>query len=462
MNIYLHIEISSRELDSKLLLATIAAARGHIVVLSDLEFILKGLLRGYLEPGIYHTKSLTPSKVKIDRHNAIINRGSLITSIDEESGLNTKGYQKFSQMRYSKKTVSQSSAVFCWGQDDFETLKKKYNKYSNKFYKTGSPRIDICKPLFLEYWKSSKAKFKKPILLISSNIGICRHISFKDKIKNEKDHGYFKRMPKLLKEQILNESNDYLKASVFIDAIKYLSDNNTGFDIVFRPHPNEETDCWRNLLQGFSNVHVTKKGSINEWIQCAFAVMHHGCTTSFEALVSNKPVITFAPQELKNHHFHNQPPNKLGYLVKTKKDLLKKTVVLFKKIKNYVNKKNKKKFHMQLSEKVFLDDEELAGQKIVKIWEKIASKKKFKKLNLKKLKFLIFKMRLNRVIGDILKKIFPSRFNKLGTSKISHKFSKFEIKEIENSIEKYRKILKIKKRIKCELLSDRTIIIKTF
>ena len=109
MNIYLHIEISARELDSKLLLATIAAARGHVVILSDLELILKGLLKGYLEPGIYHTKSLTPSTVKIDRHQALMDKGSIITSIDEESGLHTHGYEKFSKMRYSKKTISQFS-----------------------------------------------------------------------------------------------------------------------------------------------------------------------------------------------------------------------------------------------------------------------------------------------------------------------------------------------------------------
>ena len=58
MNIYLNVEISSRELDSKLLLATVAAARGHRVVVSDLESILKGVSQKVLAPGIFHTKSL--------------------------------------------------------------------------------------------------------------------------------------------------------------------------------------------------------------------------------------------------------------------------------------------------------------------------------------------------------------------------------------------------------------------
>jgi hypothetical protein len=32
MNVYLHVEISARELDSKLLLATLAASKGHEII----------------------------------------------------------------------------------------------------------------------------------------------------------------------------------------------------------------------------------------------------------------------------------------------------------------------------------------------------------------------------------------------------------------------------------------------
>ena len=42
MNIYLHVETSIRELDSKLLLAVLAASRGHEVILSNLGEIVTG------------------------------------------------------------------------------------------------------------------------------------------------------------------------------------------------------------------------------------------------------------------------------------------------------------------------------------------------------------------------------------------------------------------------------------
>jgi hypothetical protein len=43
MNIYLHVEIAVRELDSKLLLGVLAAAKGHQVLVSSLVEIIIGL-----------------------------------------------------------------------------------------------------------------------------------------------------------------------------------------------------------------------------------------------------------------------------------------------------------------------------------------------------------------------------------------------------------------------------------
>ena len=149
MNIYLHTEIAARELDSKILLAVLAAAKGHQVIISDVEAIEKGICRGILSPGIFHTKSLSPGKIKISRHQEVIDNGSLVTSIDEESCLDTRGYDKFARIRYSEKSIDQSSAVFGWGPEDAEALKRIYPKQSSKIHMTGSPRADLWKPFFL-------------------------------------------------------------------------------------------------------------------------------------------------------------------------------------------------------------------------------------------------------------------------------------------------------------------------
>ena len=116
MNVYLNVEISSRELDSKLLLAVLAAARGHQVVISSTEIIEKGLNKGWLPPGIFHTKSLTPGKSKIKRHQNIIEhknfiggRYSVLSEVgmlpSELMGLSSNKFKKFDKLICNKNFV---------------------------------------------------------------------------------------------------------------------------------------------------------------------------------------------------------------------------------------------------------------------------------------------------------------------------------------------------------------------
>ena len=153
MNIYINIEISDRELDSKLLLAVMAAARGHQVIVSDNSGIDRGFRSKLFAPGIFHTKCITPFDKKVNFHQTLVQNGFLITSIDEEAGLDMVGYEEFSKTRYSEQTIEQSSAVFTWGEDDTGFLEKFYPKHKSKLHKTGSPRIDLLNSSFLKYWK---------------------------------------------------------------------------------------------------------------------------------------------------------------------------------------------------------------------------------------------------------------------------------------------------------------------
>ena len=124
MNIYLHVEISSRELESKILLAALAAEKGHNVVISELNLFKAALDKKLIPKGIFHAKSLTPNINLIARHQQMIDDGFLITSIDEEGGILDYEYDEFAKNRYSDKTLKQSSAVFCWGSEDINTLKR--------------------------------------------------------------------------------------------------------------------------------------------------------------------------------------------------------------------------------------------------------------------------------------------------------------------------------------------------
>ena len=96
---------------------------------------------------------------------------------------------------------------------------------------------------------------------------------------------------------------------------------------------------------------------------------------------------------------------------------------------------------------------------MIKIWENISDGIVYRSINMTKFKFFIFKMKINQLIGDILKKLSFSRFNNFGTSK-NKKFTSFDIDDVTDAIKKVKKILKIDKHIKCKLISKSAIIIK--
>lgn len=184
MNIYIHIENIIRELDGKLLTGVLAASKGHEVIISDLESIKIGIERGILEPGIFHTKSLTPQEKKISYIKEIKKKGNLVTSLDEEGGLIRDNYLDFLKWRYSETTVKDVSAVFCYGADDTNTLKNYFKKYEFKIHKTGSPRTDLWQNYFHKYWEIPKKFSKKPFLLVVSNMSFANFARpFKEIIK---------------------------------------------------------------------------------------------------------------------------------------------------------------------------------------------------------------------------------------------------------------------------------------
>jgi surface carbohydrate biosynthesis protein len=456
MNIYIHCEIVSRELDSKLLLGVLAALKGHQVLIADMETIEKGIYRNFLNPGIFHTKSLTPGKNKIERHSRYSNFGMKITSIDEEGGLTSENYNSMAKLRYSLETIDQSSAVFTWGDHDHETLKKKYPKYSSRIYKTGSPRADLWTPFFSEYWKSLLDIPKKPFLLISSNMNVCDYNFFHERIKEDIKGGYYERDPEYFYKRFQIKSNNITKAAEFIKAIRNLSKFNNGYDIVLRPHPIESIECWKTLLHGIPNVYVNREGAINSWVHNSFAVMHNGCTSALEATISKKPVITFLHDSFKYDKDFNFT-NELGYVVKSEGDLTSKINEIFDELKSKSNKYLNLAVAPKVLNKLYLDDNELASYKMIKVWENLDNKTLSKKNNWTKFSWHLKKMKLNGFIGRGLNFFLNQKpFKK----KENTKFPELNEKIIKFKIDKLIKILGKSQKLECKLLSDRAILVK--
>ena len=127
---------------------------------------------------------------------------------------------------------------------------------------TGSPRIDLLHSNFADYWESSSTNFQKPYLLIASNCQANNMKSFPDTIRHLKDVGYFKNDLKMFKDKFDEMAESYKRIYSFIEAIKYLSAKNKGYEIVLRPHPAENIEAWKVFLEDIPNVHIIREGSI--------------------------------------------------------------------------------------------------------------------------------------------------------------------------------------------------------
>jgi surface carbohydrate biosynthesis protein len=455
LNIYINVEIASRELDSKLLLATLAATKGHHVVVSDLSGIMHGIQKGVFAPGIFHDKSLTPNANKIATHQFVIDNGFVVTSIDEENNLINYGYDKFAMDRYSEQTIGHSAAIFGWGSEDVKTLEEFYPKHSARIHMTGSPRIDLLQPLFSDYWGIVQAPSERPYLLVVSNCQANNLKPFHETLRLMRGAGYFKRDPQLFKKKFEEMAESYHRIIAFIEAIKHLADNNSGYDIILRPHPAENVEAWKIFLEGIPRVYVVQEGSVIPWINNSFALIHNGCTTAIEATVLGKPVITYIPFKLE--HYTSEVPNNLGFRVESLKQLLSKVNNIYYTRQSDKQKNNNVLLPELISKKIYIDNNELAAEKIVKIWESIANKEITNLSSSQKFTLSMRFIKHRQIAKKILNKFFENSFR---STKENYKFPPLDERDICDRINKLQNILKIDKRLECKVLSDRTVLIK--
>ena len=459
MNIYLQIEIAARELDSKLLLAVIAAANGHDVLIGERTIINTGLVNGSLLPGILYKKDITPLRGAESLNTAIKSRGSLITCTDEEATLIDYNYDWVARARFSDETLDQAAAVFGWGESDTETLKQIYPRHADKIHLTGAPRVDMWTTKFSNYWGKPACLPERPYLLISSNMNIANNMRpFHESIRYERDAGgYYEREPELFSRKFGMAAENYQMIYAFIEAIRYMGENADGFDIVLRPHPVENIDAWNVFLKDIPNVHVIREGSITAWVNHAFAIMHNGCTTAVEATVSGKPVITYLPFEQK---YARQLANDIGIRAHTPSELFQRVCEFFESKARAVEQPGLTiSLPGIVARKIYIDKNRLGAQKIVDLWEEIGHDLPSQSPDWSKFKRTLRYEWLKGIFGRLARRFFPGRFEVL---KNNYKFPPLDRGEIEGKVEKLQQILDPDGKVTCELLSNRAVLIRPF
>src|SRR5215470_5410507 len=167
--LYLPIEIASRELHAKLLLAHFAVRGGFEVVIGWKRLMTKNLR--FMPPGIVLFKTLTVNDATAMQKAR--SAGHRIAVIDEEIPGLVATKQKLRWV--TEESVAASDLIFAVGEEHNQALSQFFPRYANKSRVVGNPRWDLLRPELrsshAEEVAAIRAKYA-PFILLNTNFGL--------------------------------------------------------------------------------------------------------------------------------------------------------------------------------------------------------------------------------------------------------------------------------------------------
>lgn len=434
-NLTINIEIKKRELHSRMLLSLFAASEGFRVYIGNRPSVLWAIEKDVIKKTIFLDKSI--SKAKYETLKLLKQKNHKIFSIDEEGGQVLNNYLPFLNVRSSKNHMKLISGVFCWGNFDYFAWKKKYKNFSHKFYKTGSPRVDLWRNEISSCYendiKDLNKKYGKYILITGNFAQGNSLINIKKHIKRNKIKSYIKTQ-----KEIKNDLNFYKEDKKmfleFIKLIRFLGQKLKQTKIVVRPHPVENLKSYKKLLKYNQNIVIDNSGYILPWIKASSVVIQNGCQTALETYGLNKPLLTYAP--FKRGIFTSKKkttPSKLSKNIKSKEQVLK---YLLSKNSKQIKKRNNKIFDHR-----FHVSQKLSSENIIKVLKKVMIEKNSGNMNPIKILMKNIKSKIRNIINIFYEsKLYLAKNEiiklsdlielKIKFSKYNKKFEKIKIKKI--------------------------------
>lgn len=294
--IFIHYETKTREFDGKLLLITNLLKYHNKIYFGHYSSIKKHALKS--SNGIIILKSLT--KYEVNFYKQLKKRGFLIVLLHAEGGIHYKDNQDTILSFFNPSLLEYVDYNFVYG----EAVRNDIIKYcGNRFAKntivTGEPRFDLLKPEYISFFNDEIKMIKKDygdFILINTSfsaanpsVGINR---FLEVVNSEPTYTDKTKQLIIEKTQFLSEV-----LPLYIEAIKYAAKVFPKINFVIRPHPSESDDFYKNNFNSFQNIYVTKRNNVANWIIASKGVVHYDCTTGMEAVLAQKPVISYLPKQ---------------------------------------------------------------------------------------------------------------------------------------------------------------------
>ena len=443
--IYLLMENKKRELDSRIYFALKASLSNFSTVIAAKPKIFDN--RNRIRKGIIIFKSIGINNLKqIKEYKKL---GFVVGSLDEE------GMMFFSREEYTERIhppcLENLDIFFCWGENDYQALIKKFPAQKNKIYKIGNTRIDILKkPLSQKYFIEAETIREKhgEFFLVNTMFTKANNMQLimdkQDYIESLIKNGH---KPDSLKVKYARPYLKFQKENLELikNFLSSFSNNNPNKKIIIRPHPGEYSETWINFSKDKKNIEVIiDDKSTCSWIIAAKKCISSNCTTSVEGYLLNKISANYKVYEDEKVEF--KLPKLMSCNIKNDGELI-----------NYLNDKND--FNI---DKSHVDD--LARQSIHNFEKDQCSVKYFidslnSNLYVKnklyafdsKDKFSGFLssifLNIYYYIRFLYRKIFTKQ-NKTLSILLKKKFASIDKNEISETLNEYQKQLNIKEKIR--------------
>ena len=286
--VYVLVELSDREIPSRLVLAAKLRQAGFRVVLAQQWAIMQSLPT--LPRGILFYKGYN----KIFRESMRLAKklGFVVVAQEEEVFGRVEG-EIFSQ--YSGKDLSDCvDAIFCNNEFELNFLQKFVD--DRKLVLSGNPRSEIMFGNAVKVLERRRSLIRQEFgryVLINTNFGWTNSIwgSF-DAVKSAFIQAGAQTYADVHGDQYYSDITSFedINYEIIFSFIKLIHKD---VRVVVRPHPSERLDKWHKLTKPFGRaVRVIRSGTHLPWTMEAGLVVHTSCTTGIEAAALGIPQVS--------------------------------------------------------------------------------------------------------------------------------------------------------------------------
>jgi surface carbohydrate biosynthesis protein len=297
--ILIPVEVQVRDLMGRLLIATIAAARGYRVLIGHDRVIRR--LAAHLPKGILLDKGLgMTGDRKVARYHRL---GYRIACIDEEMTGIYPNPDYFLKTRLSADTLAKADRWFTISDMARDLALRQYPEFADRFVTTGLPRTDIWKPRFHELYAAEREALRRRhgrFILFCSNFGAIVHARKGAFVANQlsrhaKGYAQAGNYNTRVERQLMANLEAFI--ALLPKLTKWFPDRK----LVVRPHPVESREFWKSALACAPGVEVIGDGLATPMILASDALVHHGCMTGLEAEIMGVPQAMYAPHPDEHH-----------------------------------------------------------------------------------------------------------------------------------------------------------------